>query len=103
MDEDALLHDIRALVQAPLDGRPADVRARVERILTDGYAQALVLEGERLQIEREIGAVTARLGSPEGRNLTGELSELTHRLGRTDRALGELRSLLASLRDRLRR
>ena len=102
MNEEALLDDIRALMQAPLDRGGTETRARVERTLTDGYAHALVLEGERLQLERRIGAVTAQLGNGEGNGLVGELSELSERLSRTDRALAELRSLLASLRDRLR-
>jgi hypothetical protein len=102
MDQEALLDDIRAAMQAPID-EGADGRARVERILTDGYARALVLEGERLQIERAIGAVTDRLGGGEARSLAGELSELSARLRLTDGTLSELRGLLASLRDRLRR
>jgi hypothetical protein len=102
VDQDALLDDIRTLMEAPLDGRHADERAHVERILTDGYAQALVLEGERLQLERQIGAVTAKLGAGGGNGLAGELSELSDRLSLTDSTLSELRSLLASLRDRLR-
>jgi hypothetical protein len=103
MDQQGLLDDIRELMHAPLDRDAAEGRARVERVLTDGYAHALVLEGERLQIERRIGAVTARIGEGQGRGLAGELSELSSRLSHTDGALAELRGLLASLRDRLRR
>jgi hypothetical protein len=103
VDRDVLLDDIKALIEAPIDGRRADVRARVERLLTDGYAQALVLEGERLQLERQIGVVTAKLGAGGGNGLAGELSDLSDQLSLTDRTLAELRSLLASLRDRLRR
>jgi hypothetical protein len=104
VDQKALLDDIQALMQAPLDRDAAEGRARVERVLTDGYAHALVLEGERLRIERQIGAVTARLhAGGGGKRLAGELSELSKRLSGTDRALMELRTLLASLRDRLRR
>ena len=99
LDQDTLLDDIRALMDAPRDGD----RARVERTLTDGYAHALVLETERLRIEREIDEVTARLGAGEGDGLVGELSALSQKLGGTERALAELRFLLASLRDRLRR
>ena len=43
------------------------------------------------------------LGDGEGNGLAVELSELSRRLSLTDRALAELRGLLASLRDRLRR
>jgi hypothetical protein len=103
VDQEALLDDIRALMHAPLEGDAADGRARVERVLTDGYAHALVLEGERLRIERQIGDVTARLHNGGSRGLARELSELSKRLSGTDRALAELRGLLASLRDHLRR
>jgi hypothetical protein len=103
VEQDVLLDDIRALIQAPIDREGAEGRAHVERVLTDGYAHALVLEGERLQIERQIGAVTARIGEGGGRGLAGQLSELSARLSLTDRTLAELRGLLASLRDRLRR
>jgi hypothetical protein len=103
VNQEALLDDIRALMQAPIDGDGGEGRARVERVLTDGYAQALVLEGERLQIERQIGAVTARIGEGENNGLANELSALSERLSLTNRTLAELRGLLASLRDRLRR
>src|SRR5919201_5101172 len=63
MDRQAVLEDIRSLMQGPLDGDPVEARARVERTLTDGYAHALALEGERLRIERQIGVLTARLGT----------------------------------------
>ena len=102
MDQD-LLDDIKALMHTPIESGGAEGRARVERVLTDGYAHALVLEGERLQIERQIGAVTARIGDGEGNGLAVELSELSRRLSLADRTLAELRGLLASLRDRLRR
>jgi hypothetical protein len=98
-----LLDDIKAVMQAPIEPKGGEGRARVERVLTDGYAHALVLEGERLQIERQIGAVTARIGDGEGNGLVVELSELSRRLSLTDRTLAELRGLLASLRDTLRR
>ena len=103
MDEKALLEHIRALIHAPLEGDAPEARARVERTLTDGYAHALLLEGERRQLERRIGEVTARLGTGERDSLVGELSALSQKLSRTDRALAELRGVLASLRDRLRR
>jgi hypothetical protein len=103
VDQQALLDNIRALMQAPLDRDAAEGRARVERVLTDGYAHALVLEGERLQIERQMSEITAKLQARGGRSLARELSELSKRLSGTDTALVELRTLLASLRDRLRR
>jgi len=103
VNQQALINDIRAAMQTPLEADATASRAHVERVLTDGYAHALVLEGERLQIERQIGAVTARIGAGGGKGLAGELSELSDRLSRTDRALRELRAQLASLRDRLRR
>lgn len=97
-DRSAVLEDIRALMQAS----PSD-RARIERTLTDGYAHALELEVERLQLERRIGEVTARIGAEPEAGLLDELAELSRELTRIDTSLSELRTLLASLRDRARR
>jgi len=103
VDRTVLLEDIRTLISAPLGGDQSVDRARVERTLTDGYAHALALEAERLQIERRMEHVTARIGAGERNGVVGELSRLSQQLGSTERSLAELRTLLASLRDRVRR
>jgi hypothetical protein len=100
LDRDALLHDIRSLMHAPIEGEPNALRVRMERTLTDGYAHALALEGERLQLERELTAVTDRIGQGETDGTLARLADLSARLRSTDTDLAELRVLLSSLRDR---
>jgi hypothetical protein len=70
------VEQIEDLLNAPASGAEAPTLARLEEALTEGYAQALVLEAERLRLERRI-------------------SELA-------RELGELRGLLAGLQQRVR-
>ncbi len=87
---------------ALIDGPPAgdDVtRARLERTLTDGYAQALSLEAERLRLERKIGKVASQVSDADAR--TDELSELSLRLSRASGDLKHLRGLLAAARRRV--
>jgi hypothetical protein len=100
LDHDALLHDIRSLMHDPLEGEPEVLRERMERTLTDGYAHALALEGERLQLEKELTAVATGLGQGETAGAVARIADLSTRLRRTDTSLAELRVLLASLRDR---
>jgi hypothetical protein len=76
----------------------APTLARMEDILTEGYARALALEAERWRLERRIGEVAR-----EGRTDIGEeLKSLGTRLTRADRELSELRSLLGTLHERAR-
>ena len=100
LDRDALLHDIRSLMHAPIEGERSVLRERMERTLTDGYAHALALEGERLQLERELTAMANRIGRGEMDGAVARLADLTTRLRSTDTDLAELRVLLVSLRDR---
>jgi len=98
-----LLDRIRILADS--DGaEPADrLLATIEHTLTDGYAHALALEGERLRIERQMGEAVTRLDDDEH---VEALSSLAARLETTDRELVRLRAVLASLRrraDRVRR
>ena len=78
---------IRLLV----DGRPAAPADDVEHTLTDGYARALALEGERLRAEERIHALA---GSPEH---VEELRVLKGRMERLDEQVTELRGLLGAL------
>jgi hypothetical protein len=76
----------------------APTLARMEDILTEGYARALALEAERWRLERRIGEVAR-----EGRTDIGEeLKSLGTRLTRADGELSELRSLLGTLHERAR-
>jgi hypothetical protein len=70
----------------------------LEATLTDGYAQALALEAERLRLERRIGEV-ARAGHPDAGD---EVRRLGSRLNTADDEIARLRCLLGSLRERLR-
>jgi ABC-type phosphate transport system auxiliary subunit len=74
----------------------------IEHTLTDGYAHALALEGERLRVERRVDEVTARLDGGDTERQANELSLLTRRLARIDEELSSLRARLGVLRLRAR-
>src|SRR5262245_13502504 len=95
VDMNALLNEITGLIDQPLPRDRQPHLERVERVLTDGYAQALALEAERWRLERRIGQVAADLTSGDLERKTEELSSLTGRLRSTQRDLVELRALLA--------
>lgn len=76
----------------------APTLARMEDILTEGYARALELEAERWRLERRIGEVAR-----EGRTDIGEeLKALGIRLTHADGELTKLRGLLGTLHERAR-
>jgi hypothetical protein len=56
-----LQEEIAELLETPEDGAGAPTLATLEKRLTDGYAEALQLEAERLRIERRLGEVDAEL------------------------------------------
>ena len=70
------------------NGTPAD---DVEHTLTDGYARALALEGERLRAQDRLHALA---GSADH---VAELSALKLRVAAIDEQLAELRGLLGVL------
>jgi hypothetical protein len=72
--------------------------ADVEETLTQGYAEALAIEAERLRIERRLGEV-ARNATAEQ---TAEIRLLGTRLTSADGELRLLRTVLGALRDRAR-
>jgi hypothetical protein len=90
-----LSQQIEALLEAPTSGADAPSLARVEETLTEGYAEALALEAERLRLERRLGKV-AREGSDDP---GAELSTLGKRLTSADGELTKLRAQLSSLHD----
>lgn len=69
----------------------------MEHTLTDGYALALGLEGERLRIARRMGELARTIERPEE---AVELRGLAARLIANEGELAELRMLLAELRRR---
>ena len=97
-----LADDIRDLLTAPKPAVPKPFLERLDSTLTDGYAHALQLEGERRRIEQRIAEVVAAL--PEDHKGNGqhdpELVELSERLTSMNECIGALRALLASLRER---
>jgi ABC-type phosphate transport system auxiliary subunit len=70
----------------------------MEDTLTDGYARALQLEGERLRLERRIGELAH---SVDGREQADELKALAGRLRDVDAELDGLRSQLGALQKHL--
>jgi hypothetical protein len=96
---DEVHDDIVELLSLPTRGMGAPSLAQIEDTLTEGYAQALALEAERLRLERQLGQV-ARDG--ERPDLASELAEITDRISRADGRLRHLRTLLGSLRERAR-
>jgi hypothetical protein len=98
-------HDLASLVQrirTLLEQLGADpttpLLTAMENTLTDGYARALELEGERLRLERRIGNLAHRLDGPEQ---AGELRDLAERLRSADDDLATLRDVLAPLQQRV--
>ena len=100
--ETTVLEEIRELLSAPAEGAGAPTLARLEDTLTEGYAQALALEAERLRLERRLGEVAREAGGGDPSRLTAELALLASRLTSADGELAKLRALLGSLYERTR-
>ena len=99
MHDDLLtLSDRISLLIDARESSSAALLAEMEHTLTDGYARALELEGERWRLEKQIGALTARIADADE---VDDLRDLVTRLGDADRELGRLRGLLAALRRRV--
>jgi hypothetical protein len=99
MDPGQVLGEIEALIAAPTPFDRRGFLAEVERTLTDGYAHALALEGERARIERRIGEIAAGLAT--GTELDREeLAALSERLTAAEGQAARLRGRLSSLRER---
>jgi tRNA C32,U32 (ribose-2'-O)-methylase TrmJ len=99
---DSVIRRIRALLTALNEGTGVPSRERVEAVLTEGYAAALALDGERLRLERRIDEVTAHVA--QGRNQgVKELQRVMARLETTEQDLADLRDLLTRLRSRAAR
>jgi ABC-type phosphate transport system auxiliary subunit len=98
-----MLQQIEALLTAPSSGAAAPTLARLEDTLTEGYAQALALEAERLRLEQRLGEVARTIEGPDVSSFADELSSLAKRLTRADGELSHLRARLSSLYERTRR
>jgi predicted nucleic acid-binding Zn-ribbon protein len=99
---DTVTERIRTLLAAPQEGSGAPARDPLEATLTEGYAAALELDGERMRLERRIEELTAKLAEG-GVNRPQELRKLIGRLDTAEEDLAELRDLLAELRSRATR
>lgn len=96
-----LQEQIVELLALPEAGKGAPTLARIEDILTEGYARALTLEAECWRIEKRLGEL-ARAGGAVTKAIGEELSSLSGRLTDADAELMKLRTLLGSLHDRAR-
>ena len=90
-----LLARIDELVEADADAATAPRLAEMEHTLTDGYAKALALEGDRLRIQKELADVAR---SASGTLELARLRELAERLERAETDLTRLRAMLERLR-----
>ena len=95
-----VIDDIRDLLAAPYPAASKTFLERVDSTLTDGYAQALQLEGERWRIERRIAEVVAGLPADADKDHEPELVALAARLRTSNESIERLRALLTSLRER---
>ena len=86
----------------PEKGAGAPSLDAIETTLTDGYAEALVLEVERTRIERRLGEVVRDAGEVSAHSVATELAELSERRDMAEAELARLRSLLDDLQARRR-
>jgi ABC-type phosphate transport system auxiliary subunit len=102
MDGERMHEEIVELLSLPNSGLGAPTLARIEDTLTEGYAEALALEAERLRLERRLGEVALGADPADADGLAAELAEISQRIRRADGRLAHLRALLRSLRERAR-
>jgi hypothetical protein len=88
---------IRSLLEQGTDPS-VPMLTEMEHTLTDGYAEALRLEGERLRLERQIGELAHGVN---GQRQADELRDLAQRLRGADDDLSSLRDLLQLLQRRV--
>ena len=92
-----VMAEIRSLLDLPAGAEPPP-RADVEDTLTSGYAYALVLERDRLRLERELRALVRSSDRADQR----KLAALSGRLDAADQELAGVRALLSTLRTQAR-
>jgi hypothetical protein len=94
----SLLDRIRLLLEQDSADPSVPILTELEHTLTDGYAVALELEGDRLRLERRIGELAHTVDGPQQAD---ELKDLAQRLQATDEDLASLRELLPELHRRV--
>ena len=92
-----LLVRVRELLDEQASTPPGQLLARMEHTLTDGYAYALVLEGQCRRLEKQIVELSGRI---ESADQALELRRLTERRARAEGEVDRLRRLLEPLRER---
>jgi len=97
-----LQEKIAELLRRPEKGADAPSLDAIESTLTDGYAEALALEAERMRIERRLGEVARDAGEVSAHSVAAELAQLSERLDSADGEIARLRTLLHSLQVRAR-
>ena len=98
---DNVIGRIRALLVTLNEGNgAAPSREAIEATLTEGYAAALALDGERLRLERRMDEVTAHVAHDGGGGRVKEMQRVLERLEVTEQRLADLRDLLTRLRTR---
>ena len=97
-----MVEPIEDLLNTPASDAETPTLARLEEALTNGYAEALALEAERLRLERRISAVARQVGGGDVSAFAEELTSLGRRLTRADSELEKLRALLDVLQRRAR-
>jgi hypothetical protein len=93
-----LLERITALLKSRSADPGKPLVTEMEDTLTDGYARALQLEGERLRLQRRIGVLAH---SVEGPDDAAELKTLAARLRDIEGELEVLRGQLGALQKHL--
>jgi hypothetical protein len=97
-----VLEQITELLSLPETGAGAPTLARVEDTLTEGYAEALALEAERLRLERRLGALAREANGRDASTVAERFMTISERITDADGELTRLRALLAKLHDRAR-
>jgi len=95
-DLEPLFSEIATLLDRP---EREDDPERLERTLTDGYAQALTLEAERTTLERRVLRLSLELNA-NGEAMLSEVQELARRLHDCDESSERLRGELVRLKRR---
>ncbi len=89
-----LRQEIDEVLRSPVGDHRLD---EIERILTDGYAEALSLEAETVRLEKQITTAARELGAGDVDKVR-ELTSLADLLDGRSGDLAALRRLLAELR-----
>jgi hypothetical protein len=93
-----LLETIQTMISSETDDL-----AQIERTLTDGYAHALALEGEKLRLEKRVTEITQTIGRGDSGEHARELASLAKSIDGKLGALVRLRAQLAELRHHAER